>query len=53
MWLFYVLGAVGGSIAKHWWGPGALALPVSALGIVLVIDLLHPRTAAETSAGSL
>lgn len=53
MWLFYVLGAAGGSIAKHWWGPGALVLPVSALAIVLVIDLLHPRTAAGTSAGPL
>jgi uncharacterized membrane protein YoaK (UPF0700 family) len=42
LWLLYVVGGVLGSLAKQWWGPGALLLPILVLGAVVLVDFVRP-----------
>lgn len=42
MWMFYVVGASVGSLAKHLWDLGALVLPLLVLAAVVLVDLVRP-----------
>ena len=42
VWGSYIIGAVLGSVATHWWNLGSLALPLGALALMITVDLIRP-----------
>jgi len=46
LWLAYVGGAVGGGFTKQYWQLYALALPVTVLAVIVVVDLARPAAEA-------
>jgi len=49
LWLGFVAGAVAGAVAKLHWGIFGLVLPIGAILLVMVFDLLRPLASSSAS----
>jgi uncharacterized membrane protein YoaK (UPF0700 family) len=48
IWLSYVAGGLSCAIARSHWHWGALGLPLAGIGVILIVNALHPLTGASS-----